>query len=123
MRDPKARMAVVWAHCKSKMICEADEPKEEDGEAVPDAEPKKGHGGCGHVQPLIRKEGLKLFLVYKKSKDEDEMVTKAVQSCLHLTRRAGCQTEPAGQAAVRPGRRVQHAEEDTRQRSESSWPV
>jgi hypothetical protein len=32
-----------------------------------------GHGGCGHVQPVIRKEGLKLFVVYKKGKDEDEV--------------------------------------------------
>ncbi|KAJ3537018.1 hypothetical protein NMY22_g5782 [Coprinellus aureogranulatus] len=35
IRDPKARMAVVWAHCKTKMVCETDEPKEEgqEGEA------------------------------------------------------------------------------------------
>ncbi|KIJ58730.1 hypothetical protein HYDPIDRAFT_163162 [Hydnomerulius pinastri MD-312] len=73
VRDPKARMAVVWAHCKTKMTCETDEPKEEGAE--PDAEdPKKGHGGCGHQQPLIRKEGLKLFVQYKRPKDEDEDV-------------------------------------------------
>ncbi|KDQ53026.1 hypothetical protein JAAARDRAFT_197811 [Jaapia argillacea MUCL 33604] len=71
VRDPKARMAVVWSHCKSKMVCEADEPKEEGEDSE---EPKKGHGGCGHQQPLIRKEGLKLFLQYKKSKDDDEEV-------------------------------------------------
>ncbi|KZW00731.1 beta and beta-prime subunits of DNA dependent RNA-polymerase [Exidia glandulosa HHB12029] len=79
VRDPKARMAVVWAHCKGKMVCDADEPKDEDPDAAPDAEPKKGHGGCGHVQPLIRKEGLKLFLVYKKPKDDDEMDVKLNQ--------------------------------------------
>jgi DNA-directed RNA polymerase II subunit RPB1 len=65
-------MAVVWAHCKSKMVCEADEP-EKDGEAAEGEEAKKGHGGCGHNQPLIRKEGLKLFAQYKKSKDEDDV--------------------------------------------------
>ncbi|TFK57734.1 beta and beta-prime subunits of DNA dependent RNA-polymerase [Heliocybe sulcata] len=71
VRDPKARMAIVWSYCKSKMTCEADEPKEEgEGGEVDDA--KKGHGGCGHQQPLVRKEGLKLFLQYKKSKDDDE---------------------------------------------------
>src|SRR5712671_4515974 len=64
-------MAIVWNHCKSKMICEADEQRD-DGDLEGD-EPKKGHGGCGHVQPLIRKEGLKLFLQYKKPKDEDEV--------------------------------------------------
>jgi DNA-directed RNA polymerase II subunit RPB1 len=69
-------MAVVWGFTKTKMTCEADEPKEEnDGN---EDEVKKGHGGCGAVQPQIRKEGLKLFVQYKKSKDEDEV------SCLVL---------------------------------------
>lgn len=72
IRDPKARMAVVWAHCKGKMVCEPDDPKEEgaDGEAE---EGKKGHGGCGHNQPVVRKEGLKLFVQYKKTKDDDDV--------------------------------------------------
>ncbi|KAG8714811.1 DNA-directed RNA polymerase II subunit rpb1 [Ceratobasidium sp. 423] len=69
VRDPKKRMAVVWAHCKGKMICEADEAKDDEGAGTP---AKPGHGGCGHVQPLIRKEGLKLFLVYKKGRADDE---------------------------------------------------
>lgn len=66
-------MAIVWGHCKTKMVCEPDEPREE-GEAENDEpEVKKGHGGCGHLQPLIRKEGLKLFVQYKKQKDDDEV--------------------------------------------------
>jgi DNA-directed RNA polymerase II subunit RPB1 len=69
VRDPKARMAVVWGHCKGKMICDPDDPKEEGD----DSDEKKGHGGCGHVQPQIRKEGLKLFVHYKKSKDDDDV--------------------------------------------------
>ncbi|KAG1775061.1 DNA-directed RNA polymerase II, subunit 1 [Suillus placidus] len=73
IRDPKARMAVVWAHCKTKMVCETDEPKEDGVDGDTD-EPKKGHGGCGHVQPAVRKEGLKLFVQYKRPKDEDEDV-------------------------------------------------
>ncbi|KAE9397212.1 beta and beta-prime subunits of DNA dependent RNA-polymerase [Gymnopus androsaceus JB14] len=73
VRDPKKRMAVVWAHCKTKMVCEPDDPKEEGAEPDPD-DSKKGHGGCGHVQPLVRKEGLKLFLQYKKPKDDDEEI-------------------------------------------------
>lgn len=64
-------MAVVWAHCKTKMVCESDAPPEEGAEEGDDA--KKGHGGCGHVQPLIRKEGLKLFVQYKKAKDDDDV--------------------------------------------------
>ena len=71
-------MAAVWAHCKIKMTCEADEPKEDEDGMAQDGEPeKKGHGGCGHVQPNIRKEGLKLFLVYKKQKDEEEQLVGA----------------------------------------------
>ncbi|CAK5279790.1 unnamed protein product [Mycena citricolor] len=71
IRDPKKRMAAVWAHCKGKMTCEADDPKEENQE--PDAEePKKGHGGCGYVQPQIRKEALKFFAQYKRPKDDDD---------------------------------------------------
>ncbi|KAL6301005.1 beta and beta-prime subunits of DNA dependent RNA-polymerase [Sparassis latifolia] len=73
IRDPKARMQAVWAYCKGKMICESDEPKE-DNDGMENDEPKKGHGGCGATQPLIRKEGLKLFVQYKRSKDEDEEV-------------------------------------------------
>ena len=54
------------------MVCEPDDPKDEGVE--PDAdEVKKGHGGCGHIQPQIRKEGLKLFVQYKKAKDDDEV--------------------------------------------------
>ncbi|TFY57239.1 hypothetical protein EVG20_g8625 [Dentipellis fragilis] len=66
------RMAMVWGHCKGKLICDTDEPKEE-GEGAENDEPKKGHGGCGHPQPQIRKEGLKLFLQYKRSKDDDDI--------------------------------------------------
>jgi len=69
-------MAIVWNHCKSKMVCEADEQRDE-GDLDGD-EPKKGHGGCGHLQPQIRKEGLKLFLQYKKPKDEDEVCGRHV---------------------------------------------
>ena len=64
-------MQAVWNFCKSKMVCEPDEPKDE-AEGGED-EPKKGHGGCGAAQPVIRKEGLKLFVQYKRGKDEDEV--------------------------------------------------
>jgi hypothetical protein len=73
IREPKARMAAVWAFCKTKMICEPDEPKEDEEDGAGDPNVKKGHGGCGHIQPSIRKEGLKLFLHYKKLKDDDEV--------------------------------------------------
>jgi len=78
-------MDVVWAHCKAKMTCEPDDPKDEGGD--PDSEePKRGHGGCGHNQPQVRKEGLKLFVQYKKSKDDDDVRLVLSQfACLLLT--------------------------------------
>ena len=79
VRDPKARMQVVWNFCKSKMTCEPDEPKDD---ADDNEEPKRGHGGCGAAQPQIRKEGLKLFVQYKRSKDDDEVCI--VRSCCHI---------------------------------------
>lgn len=65
-------MAVVWSVCKGKMTCEPDEVKEDEQEGGPPVEVKKGHGGCGHHQPQIRKEGLKLFFNYKKQNDDEE---------------------------------------------------
>ncbi|KAF7333371.1 DNA-directed RNA polymerase subunit [Mycena venus] len=76
IRDPKHRMAVVWAHCKNKMICDPDNPKDENAEYG--EEPKKGHGGCGYVQPQIRKEALKLFAQCKKPKDDNNEM-KSIQ--------------------------------------------
>jgi DNA-directed RNA polymerase II subunit RPB1 len=67
-------MAKVHDHCKGKMICDSSEPTGPDNtphENVPEGLQKIG---CGHVQPLIRKEALKLFMVYKKTKDDDEQV-------------------------------------------------
>jgi DNA-directed RNA polymerase II subunit RPB1 len=66
------------------MTCDADDPKEEG--ADPDAEePKKGHGGCGHQQPVIRKEGLKMFVQYKRSKDDDDVGVNLVTSYWSVT--------------------------------------
>lgn len=72
-------MAAVWNFCKGKTVCEADEPKEDGDGAENVEEPKKGHGGCGHIQPQIRKEGLKLFLQYKRNKNDDDEEFKAAQ--------------------------------------------
>lgn len=83
-------MQTVWAFCKGKTQCDADEPKEENDGGEQD-EVKKGHGGCGAAQPQIRKEGLKLFVQYKRSKDEDEVrhILQQPDPCLyHVHRRS-----------------------------------
>lgn len=74
IRDPKKRLARVHFLVKNKTTCELD-PADDDedgmGAMKVDGEEKVGgHGGCGHQQPQIRREGLKLFMVYSKGKDE-----------------------------------------------------
>jgi DNA-directed RNA polymerase II subunit RPB1 len=94
-------MAAVWNFCKSKSVCDAgpDEPKEEDPENATEEPQKQGHGGCGHIQPAIRKEGLKLFLQYKKAKDDDEVMHehRRYSRCSHFTLGQG---KSAGEAIV-----------------------
>ena len=71
VRDPKKRLMAVHKLIKTKNVCELDTLEEEDKKDGQESEePKKGHGGCGHHQPQIRKEGLKLIMVYSKGKDE-----------------------------------------------------
>lgn len=79
-------MQRVWEHCKGKKVCEADEVMKDENDDVMDGQTREGrrghgHGGCGHIQPDIRKEGLKLFLVYKRNSDDDDGVN------IFLTRR------------------------------------
>ncbi|KAG9293781.1 hypothetical protein G9A89_019118 [Geosiphon pyriformis] len=92
IRDPKRRLRAVWEICKGKMVCESGEDPDAVNEdkdlgefgdmillnkapqpAVDDLglKRKKPHGGCGHRQPTIRKDGLKLFANYKP-KDEEQ---------------------------------------------------
>ncbi|KAG2176195.1 hypothetical protein INT43_005429 [Umbelopsis isabellina] len=78
-RDAKARLRSVWDICKSKMICEGGDDMDIDGledEGMVEGEDgemkrRKPHGGCGHKQPVIRKEGLKLFYVYRSGGGDD----------------------------------------------------
>ncbi|KAI9705899.1 MAG: DNA-directed RNA polymerase II subunit RPB1 [Candelina mexicana] len=74
-RDPKRRFEAVWRLCKPKMICETDEePKDDEFQGDNLKEPKKqrSHGGCGNVQPEVRREGLKLMGTWKVPKGDEE---------------------------------------------------
>lgn len=64
---------------------------EEDQQLPEGEEPPKGHGGCGHVQPQIRKEGLKLFMVYGKGKDEVNYVSRLLSA--HVYSLLSCQQD------------------------------
>ena len=84
MKDPKARMRMVWELAKAKMVCEGGDENEDglDDQAVDaDGNRKIAHGGCGHKQPTIRKEGLKLFAHHKASANDDS----AAEGKTHLT--------------------------------------
>ncbi|KAE8191428.1 hypothetical protein CF336_g4873, partial [Tilletia laevis] len=72
-RMRKKRFQRVWEHCSKKNICEADPIRDDDDlDFNDDGQLLPGHGGCGHNQPAIRKDGLKLFTQWKKGKDEED---------------------------------------------------
>jgi DNA-directed RNA polymerase II subunit RPB1 len=62
------RLKRIWERAKSVKECKPDDAPDE-GADPDDIVP--GHGGCGHKQPDIRKEALKLYANYKLEKDED----------------------------------------------------
>lgn len=81
---PQHRLKAVWALASKRHVCEPDSLEEEDnGDATAENQFQrergqgsnlsalpKGHGGCGHEQPIWRKEGLKLLAVIKAAATE-----------------------------------------------------
>ena len=53
------------------MVCESMAIGEDD-DLNKSKEPKHDHGGCGNLQPEVRKEGLKLYGTWKPQKGDDE---------------------------------------------------
>ncbi|KAK3723137.1 DNA-directed RNA polymerase II core subunit rpo21 [Vermiconidia calcicola] len=75
LRDPKRRFEAVHRLCRMKKTCESDEPADDNDGFGDDPKAKlksKGHGGCGNVQPEIRKEQLRLWGTWKVAKNEDD---------------------------------------------------
>ncbi len=73
LRDPKRRFEAVHRLCKMKKTCEADEPADDSMGNDPKAQMKyQGHGGCGNVQPEIRKEQLRLWGTWKVAKSDED---------------------------------------------------
>jgi DNA-directed RNA polymerase II subunit RPB1 len=57
----------VWDLAKAKMTCDGGDDAEdglEEKESF-DGKRKSTHGGCGYKQPLIRKDGLKLYAQFR----------------------------------------------------------
>ncbi|KAK9451487.1 DNA-directed RNA polymerase II subunit RPB1 [Limtongia smithiae] len=71
IRDPKRRFQAVWSLCKAKMMCETDAPNDDGDFGDNNASKKVSHGGCGNLQPTIRRDGLKLFGTWKKDKNDE----------------------------------------------------
>jgi DNA-directed RNA polymerase II subunit RPB1 len=81
MRDPKRRFDAIHRLCKVKTTCDPDEAPE-DNQDPKDAmkKGKRSHGGCGNLQPTVRKDGLKLTgtWTYPKDADSEQKVEKRV---------------------------------------------
>lgn len=81
---PNHRLKNIWALASKKPICETDSLEAEDqGDATAEAVFQqeqdlnlvKGHGGCGQPQPAWRKEGLKLYGVFKAAPGQNGEVS------------------------------------------------
>ncbi|PGH06206.1 hypothetical protein AJ79_06594 [Helicocarpus griseus UAMH5409] len=73
-RDPKRRFDAIWRLSKDILICEADpSPDDDDPFGKEASKPVRSHGGCGNLQPQVRKEGISLVGTWKPSKNRDMM--------------------------------------------------
>ncbi|KAI8338189.1 hypothetical protein BC941DRAFT_424817 [Chlamydoabsidia padenii] len=71
IRDQKTRMKAVWELAKAKMVCDGGDNDDDGLEDDLDGKRKNPHGGCGNKQPLIRKDGLKLYALFRASANSD----------------------------------------------------
>ena len=70
-RDPKRRFDAIWRLCKPKMVCESM-PVADDDDMDKSKGPKHDHGGCGNIQPEVRKEPLGFTGTWKAQKGDEE---------------------------------------------------
>lgn len=69
LRDSRSRLNHVWNLCKGKMICDMGSAATDD--EGPRAAAASSHAGCGHRQPVIRREGLRLVASFKGAAAEE----------------------------------------------------
>ncbi|GKD38244.1 DNA-directed RNA polymerase II subunit 1, partial [Tanacetum coccineum] len=70
IRNPKNRLKKILDACKSKSTCEGGDDIEsvnQDGVKTV----KKGHGGCGSLQPMITNDGMKMVVGHKLPKNKN----------------------------------------------------
>ena len=70
-RDPKRRFDAIWRLCKPKMVCESM-PVADDDDIDKSKGPKHDHGGCGNIQPEVRREPLGFTGTWKAQKGDEE---------------------------------------------------
>ena len=70
IRNPKNRLKKILEACKSKSTCEGgDDIESVNEEGVKTV--KKGHGGCGSLQPTITIDGMIMVAEYKLPKKKN----------------------------------------------------
>jgi DNA-directed RNA polymerase II subunit RPB1 len=62
LKDMRSRLNLVWNAAKGRQVC--DERPVSEG----------GIGGCGHRQPVIRREGLRLYATFKTAPASEEQL-------------------------------------------------
>lgn len=69
--QPRKRLTYVYDLCKGKHICEGGEDMDI-GKEGDDGKKGTGHGGCGHYQPSIRRQGLDLTAEWKNANEDTQ---------------------------------------------------
>lgn len=69
--QPRKRLTYVYDLCKGKNICEGGEDMDI-GKEGEEGKRGAGHGGCGHYQPSIRRQGLDLTAEWKHVNEDSQ---------------------------------------------------
>lgn len=69
--QPRKRLTYVYDLCKGKNICEGGEDMDI-GKEGEEGKRGSGHGGCGHYQPSIRRQGLELTAEWKHANEDTQ---------------------------------------------------
>lgn len=69
--QPRKRLTYVYDLCKGKNICEGGEDMDI-GKEGEEGKRGSGHGGCGHYQPSIRRQGLDLTAEWKHANEDTQ---------------------------------------------------
>jgi DNA-directed RNA polymerase II subunit RPB1 len=84
LKDGKRRFDALWNICKSKTVCETS-PAPDGDDMDKSKAPKHDHGGCGNVQPTIRRKALELIGTWKVRKGDEDEETGATSKTENIT--------------------------------------